>query len=74
MRIIKAAPAGDGTRAHDLDNRPAMHGSKAEFRLMSGTGSLINWGLSGDIHVGVTGERPKGTPAQSRRPGGTTRP
>lgn len=61
-RVIKHADQ----RAQSEDNRPTMHGSKAEWRLMSGTGAIINWGLSDDIHVQVSGERP--TPERNRRP------
>jgi hypothetical protein len=40
-----------------------MHKSKAEWRLMSGTGAAIDYGLNrddGDIKVRITGERPAG--------------
>ena len=61
-RVIKHA---DRT-ARSEDNRPTMHGSKSEWRLMSGTGALIHWGLTDIVHVNVSGEGP--TPEGNRRP------
>ncbi len=67
MRIVKHADKD----AYGENNRPTMHGSKSEFRLMSGTGALIKWSAE---HVGVTGEAPDCTPAAPHRPEGSTRP
>lgn len=50
-RVVKRA----NEDARLLDRGPKMHGTTAEYRLMSGVGSLIR--LSGD-HVQVTGEKP----------------
>jgi hypothetical protein len=63
-RVIKRA----GRDARSENNRPPMHGSKAEWTLMSGTGAIINWGLGADLHVNVSGERPDATPEGKRRP------
>jgi hypothetical protein len=52
-RVIRPA----GSKGHEADNRPAMHESKAEFRLMSGVGSLIKWDGG---RVKVSGEKPGG--------------
>jgi hypothetical protein len=63
-RVIKHA----GRYARSETHRPAMHGSASEWRLMSGTGALIHWGLGSDIHVNVSGERPDAAPEGNRRP------
>ena len=52
-RVVKRADAS----AQSQNNRPTMHGSKAERNLMAGRGALIEW--SGD-HVQVSGEKPGG--------------
>lgn len=67
MKVVKRA----GRDARSEDNRPTMHGSKPEWRLMSGTGALIKWSAE---HVAVTGEAPECTPRGPRWPGGSTRP
>ena len=63
-RVVKHADRD----ARSQNNRPTMHGSKSEWKLMSGTGAVINWGRNGDIHVNVTGEGPDATPEGNRRP------
>lgn len=67
MRVIKRADQD----ARSASNRPTMHGSKSEWRLMSGTGALIKWSAG---HVAVVGEAPDCTPDAPRRPEGSTRP
>lgn len=67
MKVIKHADKD----ARSENNRPTMHGSKSEWRLMSGTGALIKWSAE---HVAVTGEAPDCTPDAPCRPEGSTRP
>lgn len=52
-RVIRPADS----KGHDADNRPTMHGSKAERNLMAGRGALIRWSAD---HVQVSGEKPGG--------------
>jgi len=54
-RVVRAA--GGSARGQQ---RPTMHGSGAEWNLMSGMGSATDWGRDGDPNVHVTGEKPGG--------------
>ena len=49
-KVVK--PAGQKASAQ----RPKMHGSVAERRLMGGTGALIKWSAA---KVPVTGDKPR---------------
>lgn len=51
--VIKRA----GQHAGDADHLPTMHGSKSEWKLMSGLGSLLKW--SGE-RAPLLGDRPEG--------------